>query len=80
MAGSCHDESSAAYVLKHCYLSCARKDLGGLLRRFRKIVSVRTRMHGLLDEDMRHSLSGRRAGTRLMSLACWSDTVLDAQL
>ena len=123
MAGSCHDESSAAYVLKHCYLSCARKDLGGLLRRFRKILSVRTRRcrpprvpplpcvgghghgptyacggcnltlhasqaatpcaacrHGLLDEDMRHSLSGRRAGTRLMSLACWSDTVLDAQL
>ena len=36
--------------------------------------------HGLLDEDTRHSLSGRRAGTRLMSLACWSDTVSDAHL
>ena len=33
--------------------------------------------HGLLDEDTRHSLSGRRAGVRLMTLACWSDTVLD---
>lgn len=77
VAGSCHDESSAAYLLKHCYLSCARKDLGGLLRRFRKIVSVRTRRHGLLDEDTAHSLSGRRAGARLLPLACWSDTVFD---
>lgn len=39
-----------SYALKSCYLSCARYDLGGLLRRFRATVSVRTRKHGVLDE------------------------------
>mgnify|MGYP004299532331 FL=1 len=80
VAGSCDDVSTAPYLLKHCYLSCARLDLDGLLRRFRRTLSVRTRRHGFLDEDTRHSLSGRRAGSRLLALACWSDTVLDEHL
>ena len=69
----CYDEGSASYLLKYCYLSCARKDLPGLLRRFRRKLSVRTRKHGLIDEDVR----GRRPGARQLPLGCWSGTSFD---
>ena len=38
----CSCESSAQ-LLKHCYLSCARVGQEGLLRRFRRKITVRTR-------------------------------------
>ena len=65
--GSCEEKSTASYLLKHCYLSCARNDLGGLLRRYRTKLSVRTRKFGLLDED------ARAAALRAPPLPCWGD-------
>ena len=47
----CEDEGSAATLLKHCYLSCARVGRASLLRRFRLKYTVRTRKHGYIDED-----------------------------
>ena len=72
-AGSCLEQKTAGYLLKHCHLSCARNDLDGLMRRFRTKLTVRTRKHGLLDDDVRR----RTPGARLLPLGCWSETAFD---
>jgi len=76
-----------AYALKNCYLSCARESLAGLLRTFRTKYSVRTRQHGLLDED--RGADGHVAGVsaersaslprspRGPPLPCWKGTLFD---
>jgi hypothetical protein len=46
----CEATGSAATLLKHCYLSCARVGRASLMRRFRLKYTVRTRRHGLIDE------------------------------
>ena len=75
VAGSCHDESSAAYLLKHCYLSCARVGRASLLRRFRQKFTVRTRKHSFIDEEGR--AAWRPAFSSPWSLPCWQSTVFD---
>ena len=42
----------AGLELKRCYLSCARSDLAGVLRRYRDRLTVRTRRYGRIDEDV----------------------------
>ena len=63
----CEAERHARTLLKHCYLSCARVDLGGLLRRFRLKYTVRTRRYGLLDEE---GGLGRAAGAPTLPCTC----------
>ena len=68
----CEKPSVASLLLKHCYLSCARVGMPGLLRRYRAIKTVRTRRHGLIDEDTSRAHPGwRPSGLRLHSLPCW---------
>jgi prolyl 4-hydroxylase len=71
----CEDPSTASTLLKHCYLSCARHDREGLMRRFRLKYTVRTRKYGLVDEEARRS--ARPAGVPTLSLPCWKETVFD---
>ena len=77
----CEDEGSAATLLKHCYLSCARVGRASLLRRFRLKYTVRTRKHGYIDEDelpgMGERLGWRPAFSQTWSLPCWKSTVYD---
>ena len=68
----CMDSAS---LLKHCYLSCARHGQAGLLRRFRLKYTVRTRRHGLIDEEPRFWRSP--AGEPTLSLPCWKQTLFD---
>ena len=70
----CFDASTASTLLKNCYLSCARLDTAGLLQRYRLKFTVRTRRHGMLDED--HVL-WRRAGAPTQPLPCWKSTPFD---
>ena len=70
----CEDAANAYTMLKHCYLSCARLDMTGLLRRFRLKYTVRTRNYGLIDEE---SGVGRRAGARTLAMPCWKGTPFD---
>ena len=66
---------SSAQLLKHCYLSCARVGQEGLLRRFRRKITVRTRKHGYIDEEPRRSW--RYASRPSVQLPCWKSTVYD---
>lgn len=68
----CHDD---AQLIKHCYLSCARVGQDGLLRRFRSKYTVRTRRHGLIDEEPR--VAWRIAGKSALTLPCWEGTLFD---
>ena len=71
----CEDIRAAGSLLKHCYLSCAREDLNGTLRRFRAKISVRTRAHGLLDEDRRGGAVARGPTRPQLSLPCCQGTL-----
>ena len=77
----CEDAANAFTLLKHCYLSCARLDTAGLLRRYRLKYTVRTRRHGLIDEDgfgvARVGVAWRRANTQTHSVPCWKGTLFD---
>lgn len=76
-------------ALKRCYLSCARADLAGLLRTYRNKYTVRTRRHGLLDDDAGPlgfvgglsaevgAAEGRSA--RGPPLPCWKGTPFDTR-
>ena len=66
---------NSAQLIKHCYLSCARVGQESLLRRFRKKITVRTRMHGLIDEERR--ASWRLAGKPILPLPCWEGSLFD---
>jgi len=78
-----------ARALKRCYLSCARADLAGLLRTYRNKYTVRTRSHGLLDDDAGPlgfvgglsaevgAAEGRSA--RGPPLPCWKGTPFDTR-
>lgn len=71
----CEDPHNAVTLLKHCYLSCARVGRVSLLRRYRKIYTVRTRAHSLIDEDK--GSAWRAAGANTWSVPCWHGTLFD---
>ena len=71
----CEAVDSAASLLKHCYLSCARVGRASLLRRFRQKFTVRTRKHSFIDEEGR--AAWRPAFSSPWSLPCWQSTVFD---
>jgi hypothetical protein len=71
------EAASSAHLWKKCYLSCARVDQAGLLRRFRLKYPVRTRKHGLLDEDGSPARPWRDAGRRALEAPCWVGTPFD---